>query len=144
MDLKDEHKDEQDRAEAQKGEEALAAPVPGRVLNMELFISYTLRIGVMVSSAVIAAGVLLWLFTGTTGYAAHSWPVGPGAVWQGLLQARPYAVIDAGLLLLILTPVFRVGASIVAFALERDRAYVLITSIVFIFLLIGLLLGKSL
>jgi uncharacterized membrane protein len=40
------------------------------------------------------------------------------------------AIIQFGLLLLIATPIARVAFSLVGFALERDRTYVVITSIV--------------
>jgi uncharacterized membrane protein len=39
-------------------------------------------------------------------------------------------VIQLGLLLLVATPVARVAFSILAFALQRDRTYVIITLIV--------------
>ena len=47
----------------------------------------------------------------------------------------PEALILAGLLILIATPVARVVFSLVAFALERDRVYVAITAIVLLALL---------
>jgi uncharacterized membrane protein len=48
-------------------------------------------------------------------------------------------VIQFGLVLLIATPVARVAFSVVAFFLQRDRAYVAITSIVLAVLLFSLL-----
>ena len=47
-------------------------------------------------------------------------------------------IIQLGLLLLIATPVARVAFSVVAFALERDRLYVVITLIVLAVLLFSL------
>ena len=49
------------------------------------------------------------------------------------------AIIEIGLLLLIATPVMRVVFSMVAFALEKDRLYVVLTLIVLAVLLLSLL-----
>jgi len=48
-----------------------------------------------------------------------------------------------GLLLLIATPIARVAFSVVAFLVERDRVYVLITIIVLALLVLSLLIGGS-
>ena len=48
------------------------------------------------------------------------------------------AIIEIGLLLLIATPVMRVVFSMVAFALEKDRLYVVLTLIVLVILLLSL------
>ena len=57
------------------------------------------------------------------------------------LDAR--SVIQLGLVLLIATPILRVAFTWVAFALQRDRMYVVITSIVLAVLLYGLFFGKA-
>ena len=51
------------------------------------------------------------------------------------------AFVSLGLLLLILTPVTRVGASILIFFALRDRLYMLITSTVFVLLLLSFIVG---
>jgi uncharacterized membrane protein len=56
---------------------------------------------------------------------------------------QPQAVITLGLLLLIATPVLRVAVSVVAFALEHDRRYVIITLIVMTILIISFTLGRG-
>jgi uncharacterized membrane protein len=43
---------------------------------------------------------------------------------------------------IVLTPVFRVGVSILVFIKEKDSLYVKITSAVFIILIISFVLGK--
>jgi uncharacterized membrane protein len=53
------------------------------------------------------------------------------------------AIIQCGLLLLIATPVARVLFSIVAFALEKDRLYVVLTLIVFCILIYSLFGGAT-
>jgi uncharacterized membrane protein len=52
---------------------------------------------------------------------------------------RGRGVIQLGLLLLIATPIARVALSIVAFVVEKDRMYVVFTSIVLLVLLYSLL-----
>jgi uncharacterized membrane protein len=53
------------------------------------------------------------------------------------------AIIQLGLVLLIATPILRVAFTWVAFALQRDRMYVLITTIVLALLLYGLIFGHA-
>src|SRR6266849_5105283 len=58
-------------------------------------------------------------------------------VWSGLIMLRPQAVIASGLLLLIAIPVVTVITSAVAFAVERDRRFVVITLIVLAILMLS-------
>jgi uncharacterized protein len=62
-----------------------------------------------------------------------------------LFMKLPLKVSSAtsNLFLLVLTPIFRVGVSVILFLKEKDYLYVVITSLVFIILLLGLYLGKS-
>jgi uncharacterized membrane protein len=58
-----------------------------------------------------------------------------------LSVARPSdcrGIIQLGLLLLICTPIARVAFSMVGFAVERDRTYVVLTAIVLAILVYGL------
>lgn len=57
------------------------------------------------------------------------------------LALRSPAIIQLGLLLLLATPIARVVLSLGAFAAQRDRLYVAITSLVLAALLFGLLAG---
>ncbi|HLH04258.1 MAG TPA: DUF1634 domain-containing protein [Bryobacteraceae bacterium] len=62
-------------------------------------------------------------------------------IFSGALHLRGRSVIQFGLLLLIATPVARVAWSLVGFALERDRKFVIITTIVLLVLLYSLISG---
>jgi uncharacterized membrane protein len=122
-------------------------------------IGWILRVGVTTSALLIAAGVVLLFFTGSTGYdgslsnldglvrysqsAGDRFPTSPGDVLNGLIGLHPYALIALGLLVLIATPVVRVAASVLLFWLERDIAYVCITLLVLLILIISFLLGKA-
>ncbi len=133
------------------------ATVPGatdaRMGQVKMAISHLLRIGVTTSMVIILAGLLL-MFVHHPSY-VYAGPdlqrlTSPGAAFPhtlhdvllGISTFRGQAVIALGLMVLIATPILRVAASIVAFAVERDLVYVLITSVVLAVLLASFLLGR--
>jgi uncharacterized membrane protein len=138
---------------------ASEAAAVGTAFPTEEIISWILRVGVATSALLVALGVALLFVTGETGYGGSfddlaglvqyhqgqhlAFPTAPGDVLIGLAQFKPYAFIALGLLLLIATPVIRVAASVVIFLLEHDYAYVLITLIVLVILIVSFLLGKA-
>jgi len=65
----------------------------------------------------------------------------PGVI-HGLMAFQKRAIIQLGLLLLILTPVVNVLFTIFAFWVEKDKLYVGVASLVFMFLLFSLVGGK--
>src|ERR1700680_2031774 len=103
-------------------------------------IGWILQIGVSTSAIVILIGLVLLALHpgGLSARSLQSFPQTLGEVWSGLLALQPQAVIVLGLLLLIATPVLRVAVSVVAFALEHDRRYVVITLIVLTILLFSI------
>jgi uncharacterized membrane protein len=121
--------------------------------NMERLISRVLRVGVGTSLLLIAVGSLLSFFEGdySRGPAEVARLTGPGGAFprtlswftHGLAHFDGQAVIVAGLLFLILTPIVRVAVSLVAFARERDRIYTAITAVVLLLLLVSFALGKA-
>jgi uncharacterized protein len=110
-------------------------------------IGWILRGGVILSAAIILLGFLLLLAHagGMPGLSVTigSFPHTLGQVWSGLLTLQPQAIIVLGLLFLIAVPMVTVVMSIVAFALERDRRFVVIAAIVLVILLTSLLIGKG-
>ena len=106
-------------------------------LRLEKIISVLLRTGVFLSAMVVFAAGVCYLVR-------HGNEVADYRVFHGALPeyrsasaifhstgpSNCRAIIQFGLLLLIATPIARVAISLVGFALERDRAYVMITSIV--------------
>jgi uncharacterized membrane protein len=124
----------------------------GRTINdrqVELFIGGLLRIGVIVAASVAAVGGIWFLivhggevpryavFHGEPGFLRSV----PG-VFQGVIALRSEAVVQLGLLLLIAVPLLRVAVSVVAFALERDWLYVVVTLLVLAILVFSLLGGR--
>ncbi len=112
---------------------------------MASIIGWILQGGVIVSAAVILFGMLLLPFRpgGLTPQRLQNFPHSLGAVRVGLIGLHPQAFITLGLLLLIATPVMRVAVSVVAFALEHDRLYVVITLLVLAILIASFVLGKG-
>lgn len=93
------------------------------LLDAELFISSSLRLGVYLSAAVIVIGMILFFATGSSGYQTDQFPTTVGGVLSETMHLNPSAIISLGLLLLIVTPVFRVAASVLLFVLEKDHLY---------------------
>ena len=129
----------------------------GAEARVEAAISRLLYSGVVASMGLVALGtVLCFLHSGDYGVRGgtpadlHRLLAGGAAfprtlAWLvgGLGRVDGTALIVLGLLLLIATPVLRVAVSIVAFAAGRDRAYVIITSIVLTLLVLSFVLGKA-
>jgi uncharacterized membrane protein len=111
--------------------------------EMELIIGKSLQVGVLLSAAVTLAGFVMFIASGTGGYPGSTFPTTLTAIFSGLIALKPYAVIMAGLFILILTPVFRVGISILVFLKEKDYRYVKITALVFAILIASFLLGRA-
>ncbi len=113
---------------------------PARFRDM---VSAVLLIGVLTSAILIVIGFGGALVVGWDG-SLRGMPATPmtatdfSAMPGGLIALRPIALAQAGLLVLLGTPVTRVAASIVGFALEGDRLYALITLAVLGILLVSL------
>jgi len=123
------------------------------VRTIELVISTLLRAGVVTSLSVVVAGLVLsfihhpqYIHSTTLLHQVTTpgrwFPHSLRDLAGGLAEFRGEAIIMAGLLLLIATPVLRVAVSIVAFYLERDWAFVAITAFVLAMLILSFLLGK--
>jgi uncharacterized membrane protein len=102
---------------------------------------------VILSSTIILIGFLLLLvYSGGRSGPGLSIGIFPHTlfqVWSGLLVLQPQAIIASGLLLLIVTPVVTVITSVVAFAIERDRRFVVIALVVLAILISSMLIGKG-
>lgn len=66
-----------------------------------------------------------------------------GDVYQGVMQGRGESIIFFGIVLLFLTPVFRVLLSLFSFLLEKDYLYVVITAIVICIIIMSISFGFS-
>ena len=111
--------------------------------RFRLVVSTVLIVGVSIAAVLIAAGfvgslVVGWegsLLGAADGTAATS---DFGALGADLAALRPVGLAQLGLVVLIATPVIRVAASVIGFALEGDRLYAGITLVVLTILLLSL------
>jgi uncharacterized membrane protein len=64
----------------------------------------------------------------------------PSVIWTGIIRGEGKRIIEAGIYLLLFTPIMRVFMSFLVFAFhDRDRVYTLITLIVLLLTLAGLI-----
>lgn len=125
-----------------------------RVRKVELLISNLLRLGVILSLTLVVFGTVVSFvqhpeylsnrsFFGQASAPRSAILHSLGEVGDGLRTFQGEAIVTLGILLLIATPVIRVGVSIFAFIYQRDRLYTLITATVFCLLLLSFVLGKA-
>ena len=125
-----------------------------KVRKVELAISNLLRGGVLTSLVVVLGGVVTTFVHHPRYLHSHrdlhalttpgaQFPHSISAVIQGLEHGEGRAIVMAGLLLLIATPVMRVAVSVLAFVYQKDRTFVVITSVVLTLLLVSFVLGRG-
>jgi uncharacterized membrane protein len=114
--------------------------------RLEIIIGNLLRTGVLIAGGVVTVGALFYLAHNYSAPADfHTFAMESSSLRSMQSIARSAAHFDSkgliqfGLLLLIATPVARVALAVVGFAMERDRLYVAISSIVLAVLLFSLL-----
>lgn len=106
--------------------------------DIEQIIGQLLRYGVIISIIIAFIGGTLYLFqhgfekmpdyTKFKGEASGYTSL-PG-ILKGLRSFSAGEIIQFGVIVLIATPILRIALSLVAFAVEKDKLYVLITLIV--------------
>ena len=112
--------------------------------RFRIVVSAVLIAGVSASAALVSAG-----FAAALAWGWQASPLGVaiaprattdfGDLPARLMALQPLAISQLGLVVLLATPVGRVAASVIGFALERDRLYVCITLAVLIVLLVSIL-----
>lgn len=113
--------------------------------RLEVIISVLLRTGVIIAALVVLLGGVCFLSKhGDEQPEYHVFHGAPeiyrtiSGVVHNVGRSDCQAVIQLGLLLLIFTPVARVAFSLAGFALEHDRTYMVLTSIVLAILIYSL------
>ena len=116
--------------------------------QVEQTIGNLLRTGLIIAAAVVVVGAVVYLIRhgGEQPHyrVFHGEPAdlrGLGGILSTALQWRGTGLIQLGLVLLLATPVARVAFSVLAFALQGDRLYVLVTLIVLAILLYSIVGG---
>jgi uncharacterized membrane protein len=133
---------------------AHAVEEPPLVHRVELAISYLLRAGVLLSITLVVIGTCL-TYVHHPEYAtvsrplkeiplvAKDFPDTVSGTWESLMELRGQGFILLGLLVLLMTPVLRVAVSIVAFAIQKDHIFTVVTIIVLSVLILSFFLGKA-
>ena len=115
---------------------------------VEQLVGRVLQVGVLVAALTVLVGVVMMLARGGASPAAfHTFHPATstlrsvGGILRGARTLDGGAVVQLGLVLLVATPVTRVALTLVAFLLQRDRLYVVLTAVVLGLLLWGLVHG---
>lgn len=112
---------------------------------IDVIISNILRGGVILSALVVLAGGVLYLIR--HGLESPDYHLFHGessdlcnvrGIVKDALAHRARGIIQLGLLFLLATPILRVAFTVLAFAFQRDRTYVIVTLIVLAVLVFSL------
>ena len=113
--------------------------------RLERVISNLLRAGVLLSGFVVLFGGILYVARHGGDPVTYAHFRGQPEVYRSVsdflkpvIELKSRSIIQLGLLLLIATPVARVLFCLVGFALERDQAYVAISGVVLVVLVISI------
>ena len=79
----------------------------------EQAISVVLRYGALISTLIMAAGVVLAMFRGSLGMSSAYHPIHPQDLFPHLLRLEPVAIVESGILLLLLTPIARIVVAVI-------------------------------
>lgn len=125
-----------------------------RASRVQVALGLLLRGGVLVSAALIVLGIgmgagrepsrvvdhgALPALRDDAAGSSHDLP----AVFDRVVRLDAGGLVTAGLLVLIVTPIARVALSLVLFAIERDRAFVVLTVVVLVMLSASFALGHA-
>lgn len=105
----------------------LRRAVVAEVEDLNLLIFHVLRVGVIVSVAILLFGFIL---VGLERGPLPSGTIPPRLLPPDLLRFAPAGYLSLGVLVLIFTPVIRVFLSLLSYAEDRDGTYVLMTGFV--------------
>ncbi|QJD97144.1 DUF1634 domain-containing protein [Mucilaginibacter robiniae] len=118
--------------------------------DIQLAIGWILRLGVIISMSVVFIGGCLYIYRHGYSIANYHEFKGvpnfvhtPAGIWHGILTGHGQAIIQAGILLLVATPVLRILFSAFGFLLEKDYLYVGITLLVLAIIIISALTGHG-
>ena len=118
--------------------------------DIQQIIGWILRLGVFISMLVVFIGGCFYIYRHSTETAHYSQFVGvpkfidtPGGIWHGILTLRGRAIIQAGIILLIATPIVRILFSAIGFVLEKDWLYTGISLLVLAIIVTSALTGNA-
>ena len=118
--------------------------------RVEQIIGRLLQAGVLIAASVVIVGGVSFLIH--SGHTLADFRVFRDdfaelgtipAIARRVVALDSRAIIQAGILLLIATPIARVALTLIAFGLQRDRLYVAITALVLVLLIGSLVWGNA-
>jgi uncharacterized membrane protein len=116
---------------------APSPPLDDRPADLEVRIPKLLRTGLVASLVLMAAGL-------AAAAALRSAPAGGFSLFEipaALAAFDPRGLLGAGILVLVVTPLARVAASLAHFLRERDGLYVGLTALVAVNLVLAVFVG---
>jgi uncharacterized membrane protein len=120
------------------GKASGSLPPPTRDLNE--VVHGVLVVGLVVSAVLMLVGLGLDLLLNRT---MPTEVLRPGEALRRAVVLRPSGFFSLGLIVLMLTPLFRVIGSVVVFVWERDWRYAGVTFLVLIVMLVSLWVGQG-
>jgi uncharacterized membrane protein len=118
--------------------------------DIQSLIGWVLRAGVFISMSVVFIGGVLYIYRHSGELTDYRTFKGIPAfvrdtqgIIHGILTGRGRAIIQAGIILLIATPVIRVIFSAIGFVIEKDWLYTGITIVVLFIIFISMLSGHA-
>ena len=118
--------------------------------DIQVIIGWILRAGVALSLGIVFIGGIIFVYR--HGHSIPDYRVfkgvpyfirSPDGVINGILNGKGQAIIQAGIILLIATPIIRVAFSAIGFVIEKDYLYTVITLVVLLILIGSMLYGKA-
>jgi uncharacterized membrane protein len=117
---------------------------------IEQLIGRLLQLGVLIAASVVViggAGLLLQHGAAPADFHTFRGATEPlrdiGSILRAARRLDSRAIVQLGLVLLILTPVARVALTLVAFLVRRDRLYAALSLVVLMLLIYGLVWGRA-
>ena len=105
-----------------------------------IWISHVLFAGSLSAAALLALGlVLMWIKGSSQDQLVNLVRSSFSNLFSALLRGEPVAVINLGILAMMLTPFLRVAAAVISFLLEKDYRYAAIGTGVTMILLLTIL-----
>ncbi|RYY36283.1 MAG: DUF1634 domain-containing protein [Sphingobacteriaceae bacterium] len=117
--------------------------------RLQIIIGNLLRIGVLASIVIAALGGIIFLLHHGAEQANYTQFKGiplyaqPAHIFNSIFELKGGAIIQAGIILLIATPVLRLLFAAVGFVIEKDHLYTFITLLVLSIITFSMLSGYA-
>jgi uncharacterized membrane protein len=113
--------------------------------DIEKAMGKLLRVGVLSSALIVAAGAILYFIQHGNDLANYRRFIGEPkrftelrSVWMAAFRGRGRSIIQLGLFILIATPIARIVFSVIGYVFEKDYLYVILTLAVLAIILINI------